>query len=355
MPPEQFQKQLLAWFDIHGRKDLPWQQNISPYRVWLSEIMLQQTQVVSVIAYFNRFVTRFPTVQALAEAGLDEVLQHWAGLGYYARARNLHKTAQLIAGNNGEFPQTVEELSALPGIGRSTAGAILSIACGQSQSILDGNVKRVLTRFHGVRGWPGETKVATRLWRISSEYTPQKRCGDYTQAMMDLGATLCTRSKPRCTSCPVIDGCEAYKLNLTSQLPEPKPRKTLPVKQVFFLVLQDRQHRLLLERRPPAGIWGGLWSLPEFADRQQLRDWCLQQDYQLSEPTELPVHRHGFSHYQLEYIPILATLQNPINYVMEANSAVWYKPSDIHSLGLPAPVKRLLQHNYLEDHDDKND
>lgn len=354
MPPEQFQKQLLAWFDIHGRKDLPWQQNINPYRVWLSEIMLQQTQVVSVITYFNRFVTRFPTVQALGKAELDEVLQHWAGLGYYARARNLHKTAQIIAGNNGEFPQTVAELSALPGIGRSTAGAILSIAGGQSQPILDGNVKRVLARFHGVRGWPGEVKVASRLWSISSEYTPQTRCGDYTQAMMDLGATLCTRSKPRCEICPVIAGCQAYKLNLVNQLPEPKPRKTLPVKRLFFLVLQDGQHRILLERRPPTGIWGGLWSLPEFADRRQLQDWCLQQGYQLNEPIALPAHRHGFSHYQLEYTPLLANLQNPINYVMEADSAVWYKASDVYSLGLPAPIKRLLQQHYFEEYYDQN-
>lgn len=355
MLSEQFQQKLLAWFDIHGRKDLPWQQNINPYRVWLSEIMLQQTQVASVIAYFKRFVTRFPTVQTLAEAELDEVLQHWAGLGYYARARNLHKTAQIIAGNNGEFPQTVAELSALPGIGRSTAGAILSIACGQSQPILDGNVKRVLARFHGVHGWPGEVKVASLLWSISSEYTPQERCGDYTQAMMDLGATLCTRTKPRCASCPVVDGCQAYKLNLVNQLPEPKPRTTLPVKQLFFLVLQDSQNRILLERRPPAGIWGGLWSLPEFTDYQQLQDWCLKQGYQLNAPNALPGQRHSFSHYHLDYIPLLATLQNPTNYVMEGDSAVWYKPADIHSLGLPAPIKRLLQQYYLEDCYDEND
>ncbi|MCK9609079.1 MAG: A/G-specific adenine glycosylase [Methylomonas sp.] len=354
MPPEQFQKQLFAWFDIHGRKDLPWQQDINPYRVWLSEVMLQQTQVASAIAYFNRFVTRFPTVQALAEAELDEVLQHWAGLGYYARARNLHKTAQIVADNDSEFPQTVEELSTLPGIGRSTAGAILSIACDQSQPILDGNVKRVLTRFHAVHGWPGDNRVAEQLWIISDQYTPQSRCGDYTQAMMDLGATLCTRSKPRCEVCPVIDGCQAHKFDLINQLPEPKPRKTLPVKQLFFLVLQDNQERILLERRPPTGIWGGLWSLPEFTDYQQLQDWCLQQGYQLNEPNALPNQRHSFSHYHLDYTPLFAKLQNPINYVMEANCAVWYKPSDVYSLGLPAPIKRLLQQHYLEDHYDQN-
>lgn len=354
MAPEQFQQQLLAWFDIHGRKDLPWQQDINPYRVWVSEIMLQQTQVTSVIGYFQRFIGQFPTVQSLGDAELDEVLGHWAGLGYYARARNLHKTAQLIAANGGEFPQTVEDLSALPGIGRSTAGAILSIACGQSQPILDGNVKRVLTRFHAVHGWPGDGKVATQLWAISSQFTPKQRTGDYTQAMMDLGATLCTRGKPRCYVCPVIDGCQAYKLDLINQLPEPKPRKTLPVKRLFFLVLQDNQKRILLERRPPTGIWGGLWSLPEFADHQQLQDWCLQHGYQLNEPDARPGLRHSFSHYHLDYTPLLATLQNPINYVMEADSTVWYKASDVYSLGLPAPIKRLLQQHYLEEHYDEN-
>lgn len=354
MSPEHFQQQLFAWFDLHGRKDLPWQQDIDPYRVWVSEIMLQQTQVASVIGYFKRFVARFPTVQSLADAELDEVLQHWSGLGYYARARNLHKAAQLIAANQGQFPRTVDDLRALPGIGRSTAGAILSIACGQSQPILDGNVKRVLARFHAVRGWPGGHKVAAQLWTLSGQYTPPMRCGDYTQAMMDLGATLCTRGKPRCEICPVITGCQARKLDLVNQLPEPKPRKQLPVKQLFLLLLQDRERRILLERRPPTGIWGGLWSLPEFTDRQQLEDWCLQHDYRLSEPNAQAGQRHSFSHYHLDYIPLLATLQNPINYVMEANSAVWYKSGDIDSLGLPAPIKRLLQQHYLEDHYDEN-
>ena len=354
MPPEQFQQQLFAWFDLYGRKDLPWQQDINPYRVWLSEVMLQQTQVASVTGYFNRFVVRFPTVQTLAEAELDEVLQHWAGLGYYARARNLHKTAQIVASNGGEFPQTVEELSALPGIGRSTAGAILSIACGQSQPILDGNVKRVLARFHAVHGWPGDNKVAAQLWAISSAYTPQIRCGDYTQAMMDLGATLCTRSKPRCELCPVANSCQARILGLASQLPSPKPRKTLPVKQLYFLLLRDNQQRILLEKRPPTGIWGGLWSLPEFDDLQQLQDWCLQQGYSLQQINTLSSQRHSFSHYHLDYTPLVASVQNPKNYVLEADRAVWYKTSEIDLLGLPAPIKRLLQQHYTEDYDDEN-
>lgn len=349
MSPEQFQQQLLTWFDEHGRKDLPWQQDITPYRVWLSEVMLQQTQVTSVIAYFNRFITRFPTVQALAAADLDEVLQHWAGLGYYARARNLYKTAHIITDHGGEFPQTLTELTDLPGIGRSTAGAILSIACGQSQPILDGNVKRVFARFHAIHGWPGESKTASQLWTISTQYTPHKRNGDYTQAIMDLGATLCTRSKPKCESCPIASNCQARELGLINQLPTPKARKALPVKQLYLLLLQDDQQRILLERRPPSGIWGGLWSLPEFTDQQQLKDWCLQHGYLLNQINTFPSQRHSFSHFHLDYTPLIATTQNPINYVMEADRAVWYKTSEIKLLGLPAPIKHLLQQHHTED------
>ena len=354
MPPAQFQQQLLAWFDLHGRKDLPWQQNINPYRVWVSEIMLQQTQVASVIDYFNRFMARFPTVQSLAGAELDEVLGHWSGLGYYARARNLHKAAQIIIEGGGEFPKTLAEMSALPGIGRSTAGAILSIACGQSQPILDGNVKRVLARFHAVRGWPGDGKVAALLWEISGQYTPTRRTGDYTQAMMDLGATLCTRGKPKCEICPVAEGCQAKTLGLVNQLPEAKPRKALPVKQLYFLLLQDKQRRILLEKRPPTGIWGGLWSLPEFDDLAQLQDWGLQRNIELAETRPLTSQRHTFSHYHLDYTPLLARTENPINYVMEANGAVWYKSADIHSLGLPTPIRRLLQRHFKEEGYDEN-
>lgn len=354
MPPEQFQKQLLAWFDIHGRKDLPWQQDITPYRVWVSEIMLQQTQVVSVIGYFQRFMERFPTVHSLADAELDEVLQYWSGLGYYARARNLHKTAQSIANNAGKFPQTVEELSNLPGIGRSTAGAILSIACGQSQPILDGNVKRVLARFHAIRGWPGETKVAAELWQISQRYTPSKRTGDYTQAMMDLGATLCTRSKPRCDLCPVFSSCQANQLGLVNTLPEPKPHKKLQIKRLFFLIMQDSQRLLLLEKRPPTGIWGGLWSLPEFESLDTLHSWCQSLGCNITAIQDLPTQRHSFSHYHLDYTPLRVIIQNPINYVMEDDRLVWYKLQAIKILGLPAPIKRLLQQLIKEDYNDEN-
>lgn len=343
MSPEHFQQQLLTWFDSHGRKDLPWQQQINPYRVWVSEIMLQQTQVTAVIAYFNRFMTRFPNLCRLAEAESDQVLHYWSGLGYYARARNLHKSAQIISAAGGVFPTNMEELIALPGIGRSTAGAILSIACGQSQPILDGNVKRVFSRFHAISGWPGSPKITAELWEISRRHTPLQRCGAYTQAIMDLGATVCTRSKPKCNLCPVATGCQAEKQGLTASLPQAKPRQTLPVKQVYFLLLQNDSQQLLLEKRPPSGIWGGLWSLPEFSEFKVLEDWCSQNHCLLQTSSSLPSQKHRFSHFQLEYTPVIGRLQNPRNYVMEANRSVWYNPHALNSLGLPAPIKRLLQ------------
>ncbi|WGS86264.1 A/G-specific adenine glycosylase [Methylomonas sp. UP202] len=341
MSPAHFQQQLFAWFDLHGRRDLPWQQDINPYRVWVSEIMLQQTQVASVIGYFQRFMDRFPTVRHLADAELDDVLQHWAGLGYYARARNLHKTARLVAANGGEFPQTVEALSALPGIGRSTAGAILSIAGGQSQPILDGNVKRVLTRFHAIHGWPGETRVAAQLWQLAETYTPKHRTADYTQAMMDLGATLCTRAKPLCEICPVQAGCEAKHRGLVRQLPAAKPRKSMPVKQCYMLLLTARDGAILLEKRPPTGIWGGLWSLPEFPDRPSAEIWCRERGYCLAAVAALAQRRHTFSHYHLDYTPLLASLAE-VAAIADPATFAWQAPEAWAALGLPTPIKQLL-------------
>ena len=263
MNSSSFQQNILAWFDQHGRKDLPWQQDITPYRVWLSETMLQQTQVATVIPYFNAFVEKFPTIECLAQAPIDEVLHRWSGLGYYARARNLHKTAQLIV-EKGRFPDTLDELIALPGIGLSTAGAILSIAFKKSHPILDGNVKRVLTRFKAVSGWPGNSQVNKELWAISAHLTPIERVADYTQAMMDLGATICTRSKPACEDCPLESHCLARITGTVSLLPTPKPAKTLPVKQLVFLLLSNNlnqyiagkkaAHRNLGRLMEPAGI-----------------------------------------------------------------------------------------------------
>lgn len=344
---QHFQSQVLTWFDQHGRKDLPWQQPVTPYRVWVSEVMLQQTQVTTVIPYFNRFMQSFPDVASLANAPLDEVLQHWAGLGYYARARNLHKAAELIIAQ-GEFPQTLEALSALPGIGLSTAGAILSIAFQKSAPILDGNVRRVLARFCGIEGWTGETKINQQLWEISKFYTPMQRVADYTQAMMDLGATLCTRSKPLCLACPIAEFCVAKRAGKTAVLPTPKPSKKTPVKTIVFLLLQNNQQQILLEKRPPLGIWGGLWSLPEFPDLAAARAWCLENNFSYQAEEVFPSQRHTFSHYHLDYTPLLIRSDNPANRVMESDANLWYKLNQIQTLALPAPITRLLQDLYNE-------
>lgn len=339
---EIFQSQILTWFDQHGRKDLPWQHPITPYRVWVSEVMLQQTQVTTVIPYFNRFMQNFPNVENLANAPLDEVLQHWAGLGYYARARNLHKAANIIV-KQGAFPQTLETLSALPGIGLSTAGAILSIAFQQSAPILDGNVRRVLARFCGIEGWTGDTKINQQLWEISAFYTPVQRVADYTQAMMDLGATLCTRSKPLCLACPVAEFCVAKRDGKTAVLPTPKPSKKIPMKSIVFLLLQNHSQQILLEKRPPLGIWGGLWSLPEFSDLMTARAWCLENNFTIQSEVIFPSQRHTFSHYHLDYTPLLIRSENSANRVMGSDSNLWYKLKEIDNLALPAPITRLLQ------------
>jgi len=348
MSPEVFQQKILAWFDLNGRKDLPWQQEISPYRIWLSEVMLQQTQVVTVIPYFNRFIRQFPDVNTLAGAPLDTVLQLWAGLGYYARARNLHKTAQIISKKEGGFPDELDLLMDLPGIGRSTAGAILSIAFNKSNPILDGNVRRVLARYHAISGWSGHTKVSNKLWEISSRYTPIERCAEYTQAMMDLGATLCTRSKPQCENCPINFACVARIEDKINILPTPKPAKVMPVKQIVFLVLQNKQGQIRLEKRPETGIWGGLWSFPEFDSFADIQAWCLSNKITIKSAAALDQQRHTFSHFHLDYTVIVVKTENPINNVMEVNQAVWYKVEQISSLGLPAPIKRFFKDNPID-------
>lgn len=353
LSPRVFQDNILTWFDQHGRKDLPWQHPVTPYRVWLSETMLQQTQVSTAIPYFNAFIARFPDIETLAGAPVDAVLQHWAGLGYYARARNLHKAAQQIVGL-GYFPDTLEALVALPGIGLSTAGAILSIAFNTSQPILDGNVRRVLSRFKAVHGWAGHSPVSKQLWAIAAELTPQTRVADYTQAMMDLGATLCTRSKPACGVCPLHDGCLARLTDTVAVLPTPKPSKTLPVKERLFLLLSNHNGQLLLEKRPPTGIWGGLWSLPEFDSLNTAHDWCLKQHLPIVSQQLWASRRHTFSHYHLDYTPLLIKTENPTNFVMEGAGRVWYNAGQLNGLGLPAPVKKLLQQITQEDDHDKN-
>jgi len=342
MIPRQFQHRLLLWFDQYGRKNLPWQQDINPYRVWLSETMLQQTQVATVIPYFLTFTKKFPTIEKLAAADIDDVLQLWSGLGYYARARNLHKAAQKIT-EIGYFPDTLEGLLALPGVGQSTAGAILSIAFNDSHPILDGNVKRVLSRIYAISGWPGNAQVNKKLWALSSELTPNERVADYTQAIMDLGATLCTRGKPLCFACPIADYCIANCSGTSSDYPTRKPSKTLPVKQSIWIVLNNLKQQILLEKRPPTGIWGGLWSLPEFASMAEAEAWCLSRNLSISQQFIMPSKRHTFSHFHLEYTPLILYTENHTNIVMEANQSLWYNIADIENLGLAAPIKSLLQ------------
>ncbi|MGD2112590.1 MAG: A/G-specific adenine glycosylase [Gammaproteobacteria bacterium] len=344
MTPQQFGRALLEWYDRHGRKDLPWQREATPYRVWVSEIMLQQTRVATVIPYYERFLQRFPDVAALAAAEPDQVLHHWSGLGYYARARHLHAAARrIVAESGGVFPDTLEALMALPGVGRSTAGAILTLACAQCHPILDGNVKRVLARFHAVAGWPGQAAVQQRLWKLAERYTPPARAAHYTQAIMDLGSTLCTRGRPDCARCPVQAGCAAYASGRQADYPQARPAKALPVRTVALLLLGNPAGELLLERRPPAGIWGGLWSLPELAADADIGAWCAQRlGLPVTRTGEWPVLRHTFSHFHLDITPVLARTDAARGRIMDAGLQVWYKPGQADERGLAAPVARLV-------------
>lgn len=343
MSDANFSQRLLMWFDDYGRKDLPWQHDITPYRVWLSEIMLQQTQVSTVIPYFEKFIARFPTLDHLATADIDDVLPYWSGLGYYARARNLHKTAQTIH-QRGSFPDTLPELQALAGIGHSTAGAILSIAFNKPHAILDGNVKRVLARYKGIDGWTNSTEINKQLWAISESLTPKQRCADYTQAIMDLGATVCTRKKPLCLSCPMQQDCIAYLTQRTHQLPTAKPSKTLPIKTCVFLILKNTQQHIYLEKRPPVGLWGGLWSFPEFDTIQAAVSWCIEKKLNLIAQQPLKTARHTFSHYHLDYTPLIIQTDSPINFVMEGKQTLWYNKNTT-LLGLAKPIQQLLENN----------
>ena len=343
MTPEQFGSAVLDWYDQHGRKDLPWQQGITPYRVWVSEIMLQQTQVSTVLGYFGRFMDALPNVQALAAAPVDEVLHLWTGLGYYTRARNLQKTAQIVvAEHGGEFPASVTQLTELPGIGRSTAGAIASLSMGLRAPILDGNVKRVLARYSAQEGYPGEPKVAAQLWALAEQLTPAARVNHYTQAMMDLGATLCTRSKPSCLLCPLQRGCQAHLLGLQSRYPIPKPRKVLPQKSTLMPLLANRDGAILLYRRPASGLWGGLWSLPELLAGEELDGLALQHGLILGERQALPALTHTFSHFQLAIEPWLVLVEQASSAVAEGDW-LWYNLATPPRLGLAAPVKKLLK------------
>jgi A/G-specific adenine glycosylase len=342
MSDNRFATRVLDWFDQYGRKHLPWQQRPTPYRVWISEIMLQQTQVQTVIPYYQRFMQRFPDVASLADAPLDDVLHHWSGLGYYARARNLHRAAQQIRDQfAGCFPDAFDAVTGLPGIGRSTAGAILSLACEQRHPILDGNVKRVLARYFAVAGWPGKSAVSQELWRLSESVTPAERVAPFNQAMMDLGATVCARSAPACADCPLREDCRAFAEGDTGRYPQAKPRRQLPQRQTHMLLLVCARE-VYLEKRPAHGIWGGLWSFPEFEDVGRLGVWCDERGLELAGLDTLPVVRHTFSHFHLDITPHCVRLNNPVFSVMEGGQGLWYKLQGSDAVGLAAPVQRLL-------------
>jgi len=340
-----FHQHLLKWYDHSGRYDLPWQKNQTPYRVWVSEIMLQQTQVNTVIPYFNQFMRRFPSIKSLALAKNDDVLHHWSGLGYYARARNLHKTAKIIHHEHaGRFPKSVEKLEQLPGIGRSTAGAILSLAMNIPAPILDGNVKRVLTRFFTIPGWPGEAKTLKALWSTSEKLTPEHRCRDYNQAMMDLGALVCTRTNPSCHQCPLMSNCQAFQGDLISAFPFKKSQKKRPQKEITMLILQNTHGEVLLQKRPEYGIWGGLWSFPEKNDAHNIEQWCEQKFlYQTQQKRLLKPIKHIFSHFELTIHPVVLTVKTESHHqTMDSNTRVWYKSEDTLPGGIPAPISKLL-------------
>lgn len=342
-----FQQAVLGWYDQHGRTDLPWQKNQTPYRVWVSEIMLQQTQVATVIPYYKRFIAQYPSLKSLSNASMDDVLALWTGLGYYTRCRNLYKTAQQITSEHqGRFPRDLQALTNLPGIGRSTAGAILSLSMEQSATILDGNVKRVLGRFFAEPDWPGQAKVADRMWLKAEKLTPEKRCNHYTQAMMDLGATLCTRSKPGCGICPLMLHCQAYKSGEPTSFPGKKPKKKTPEKHTQLLIVRNHKNEVLLNQRPPSGLWGGLWTFPDCDIDSTLATQQGTLGLHCNANEQWPSFKHTFSHYRLHITPVLLSSKGKAlkgSQSIKESSAQWFAIDDALKLGLPAPIKKLLQ------------
>ena len=340
-----FAARLLKWWDEHGRKDLPWQNPRTPYRVWVSEVMLQQTQVATVVPYFERFVTRFPNVRALAGSELDEVLHHWSGLGYYARARHLHRAAVIVVENHGGvFPTTTEGLQGLPGIGRSTAAAIVAQAYGSRAPILDGNVKRVLARHHRVAGAPSEARTGNELWRLSELHTPHQRVPDYTQAIMDLGATVCRRTDPLCPACPIRETCQAFRTHDVERFPERAKRPSARrLERRRFFVLVEPDGRYLVEQRPAFGVWGGLWSPPERNANESLETFlataCIESTL-VDEVHEQAAFRHGFSHFDLDVEPVYVKLK-AMPSVVHDGGGKWIHPGR-HTLGLSAVAAKLL-------------
>ena len=370
-PHAPFAHAVLSWYAKFGRKNLPWQQHKTLYGVWLSEVMLQQTQVATVIPYFERFVKTFPNLTALADAPLDEVLHLWTGLGYYARARNLHKAAQIMRDQyGGMFPTKFEQVWALPGVGRSTAGAVLSSCLNAPYPILDGNVKRVLSRYFAVDGWPGEKKTEDRLWQLTAQVTPTEQVADFNQAMMDLGAMVCTRTKPKCDLCPLKKDCRANAEQNWLAYPGKKPKKTLPERESYFLLL-GQNGKIALEQRESSGLWGGLYCFPQFTEKQALLAYLAANG--IKQYQEWPAFRHTFSHFHLDIYPIYAQVggltettdvdcspwkkvpEKTDEYQSDLLSAVkyWYDPQHPEPIGLATPVKNLLT-QYVRNHYGKN-
>lgn len=345
--------QLVHWHKKYGRHHLPWQESRDPYAIWLSEIMLQQTQVNTVIPYYVRFMQEFPTINSLAQAPLDTVLALWSGLGYYSRARNLHQTARIIMQDcQGKFPNNRVLIQQLPGIGRSTAAAIAVFAYSQREAILDGNVMRILTRYFGIAGYPGESKIQRLLWEKAEELLPcndrQGQIETYTQALMDLGATVCKRHAPLCEACPLQQCCVAFKENRVDQLPTVKHRKPLPKKETIFLMLMHRQ-KLLLEKRPASGVWAELWCPPAIENEMDVAVYCHNQlGIKTQLPIKLPTLNHQFTHYKLRIHSLL--LQVVSSTLIQPDKFIWMKPSDALEQAIPAPVRKLIKQNFLSGH-----
>ncbi len=351
-PYQIFNLTLLTWFDNHGRKDLPWQQPRSAYRVWISEIMLQQTQVKTVIPYFMNFMARFPDVKTLALASEDDVLSHWSGLGYYSRARNLHKAAKIIHMElHDVFPNELEDLLKLPGIGASTAAAIASLAFNKATAILDGNVKRVLSRYFLVAGNPDLSEVKHILWQRANECMPQDRCADYTQAIMDMGATCCKPKKPDCLSCPLKTTCLAYQNGVVGDYPYKKPKKTLSTKKQQFLLLHNEQNLIYLEKRPPIGLWGGLWCMPDI-DMDICASSHIYDRYRLQTDTtrELMRIKHSFSHYHLHIVALSLQCYPSGDEITECPGR-WFSMDEMDGLGLAKPVSMIIKRFYATTQD----
>ena len=334
---------LLKWFNAHGRHDLPWKKQPTPYYVWVSEIMLQQTQVATVIPYFDRFIQAFPTVHALANTDIDTVLSHWSGLGYYARGRNLHRAAKIICQqHDGKIPPDKEKILALPGIGKSTAHAIMAIAFKQRYAILESNVKRVLSRFYAISGDPKQTITLKKLWQLAQDNTPAKNVDAYTQAIMDLGATICKKSKPKCTICPIAYACIAKKQQAQHQYPTATAKKSRPLRKTIFMILQKKSGEILLQKRPPSGVWGGLWSFPECphdSDIQHYLSATIGTNATITK--KMPLIKHTLTHFTLQIAPVRLIVKN-YSQIADIQDQQWHLLENALKLGLPTPVKNLL-------------